>query len=352
MAGHKRVAVILAGGEGRRLWSASTAERPKQFLRLFGDRTLLEATWERARAVPGVDDVWLVTGQRYGELTRATLPGLPAQRLVLEPSARNTAPALALVAGLIERHSPDATVLVLPADHHIPDVEAFAAAADLALRVAAEEPALVTFGIEPTRPETNYGYLELGDELAPGVARVRGFVEKPDADRAMRFLLAGHFAWNSGMFAWRNGVFLDELRQAAPPLHELARAVAQGREWRTLWEQVPAISVDYAVMERSRRIVAVRGRFAWDDLGSWLAVERHVAPAGDGNVALGRGPVRAVDAGNNTVYSEELPVLLLGVRGLLVAATRSGLLVAEKGRLDGLREALQALEAAVQQAAP
>jgi len=352
MAGHKRVAVILAGGEGRRLWPASTPERPKQFLRLFGDRTLLEATWERARAVPGVDDVWLVTGERYAELTRATLPDLPEDRLVLEPSAKNTAPALALVAGLIERPSPDATVLVLPADHHIPDVEAFAAAADLALRVAAEEPALVTFGIEPTRPETNYGYLELGDELAPGVARVRRFVEKPDTDRAMRFLLAGHFAWNSGMFAWRNGVFLEELRRSEPVLSELARAVARGRDWHALWEAAPATSVDYAVMERCRRIVAVRGRFAWDDLGSWLAVERHAAPDRDGNITLGRGPVRAEDAASNTVFSEELPVLLLGVRNLLVAATRSGLLVAEKRRLDGLREALRALEAVARQAAP
>ena len=397
-----RVAVILAGGEGRRLWPASTPRRPKQFLRLFGGRTLLEATWERARAVPGVDDIWVVTGRPYAELTRQALPGLPPGRLLVEPSGKNTAPALALAAGHIAREHGDAAVLVLPADHYIPDREAFAASAARALEVAAAGEALVTFGIQPTRPETHYGYIELevrrqreegspgaggssrepatpergpagnapaavsgaggaggtpveaaGDgagDAAPGpmdVLPVRRFVEKPDAARAVEFLAAGHYLWNSGMFAWRNGTFLAELARVAPELHRLATRVAAGGDWHEEWERVPSISVDYAVMEKARRILCVRAGFAWDDLGSWLAVERHGEADGQGNVVLGTAPAILRAASGVTVLAEQVPAVVLGVRDLVLAATRDGVLVAGKDSLDGLREALAALEQAL-----
>ncbi|HEY8487531.1 MAG TPA: mannose-1-phosphate guanylyltransferase, partial [Thermaerobacter sp.] len=343
-----RIAVILAGGEGRRLWPASTPQRPKQFLRLFGGRTLLEATWERARAVPGLSDVWVVTGAAYAEATRRVLPDLPAGQLVIEPSGKNTAPALALVAGHIARHYGDAAVLVLPADHHIPDVPAFARAADQALAVAASTEALVTFGIEPTRPETQYGYIELEEEFEEGAAgypdqgrspdhpnatqasphgrnrlgrdpqgrdsfagdpehrdlapaahplhdaaSVRRFVEKPGPEQAAAFLAAGRYLWNSGMFAWRNSVFCAELERSAPELARLTARVAAGEPrpaWEDAWQALPSISVDYAVLERARRILCIRAGFAWDDLGSWLAVERHGTADEHGNVVLGGAP--------------------------------------------------------------
>lgn len=371
MARLPRVAVILAGGEGRRLWPASTPRRPKQFLRLFGGQSLLEATWDRAWAVPGVQDVWVVTGEAYAGLTRQALPGLRPDRLIVEPSGKNTAPALALAAGRIAREFPgDAAVLVLPADHYIPDRPAFAAAADRALAVAEAGEHLVTFGIQPTRPETSYGYMELeepgaaGGErgagasrpgapgaAAPEVATVRRFVEKPDAERAVAFLEAGNYVWNSGMFAWRNRVFLAELERVAPGLYELAWRVAAGEDWQAAWEQAPAISVDYAVMERASRIACVRAGFAWDDLGSWLAIERHGEPDEDGNVVVGSAPVALRDARATTVLAEDLPAVVLGVRDLVVAATRAGVLVAGKGSLDGLREAVAALEGALAETA-
>ncbi len=363
-----RIAVILAGGEGRRLWPASTPQRPKQFLRLFGGRTLLEATWERARAVPGLSDVWVVTGAAYAEATRRVLPDLPAGQLVIEPSGKNTAPALALAAGHIARRYGDAAVLVLPADHHIPDVPAFARAADQALAVAASADALVTFGIEPTRPETQYGYIELEDELedpdrrdrvpaAPAhdhATPVRRFVEKPGPEQAAAFLAAGRYLWNSGMFAWRNSVFRGELERSAPELARLAARVAAGEPrpaWEGAWQSLPSISVDYAVLERARHILCIRAGFAWDDLGSWLAVERHGTADEHGNVVLGGAPAVVQGSSGVTVLSEELPAVVMGVRDLVLAATRDGILVAGKESIEGLRQALNVLEARLQQLA-
>ena len=392
-----RIAVILAGGEGRRLWPASTPQRPKQFLRLFGGKTLLEATWERARAVPGIEDVWVVTGAAYAGLTRQVLPSLAPEHLVIEPSGKNTAPALALVAGHVARRYGDATVLVLPADHYIPDVEAFARAAARALDAAEAAEGLVTFGIQPTRPETQYGYIELEepgtgdrgeaeaaaaapasasalDPEGPGGLRNRGgvaaandpgagggggsdgvtaavpvrrFVEKPGPEQAAAFLAAGRYLWNSGMFAWRNSVFGAELARLAPDLARLAARIAAGepqRLWEAGWHALPSISVDYAVLERARQILCIRGEFAWDDLGSWLAVERHGTPDEHGNVVLGAAPAVVEGSSGVTVLTEELPAVVLGVRDLVLAATRDGVLVAGKDSIEGLRQALTTLE--------
>ncbi|QIA26669.1 NTP transferase domain-containing protein [Thermaerobacter sp. PB12/4term] len=357
MPGLPRVAVILAGGEGRRLWPASTPRRPKQFLRLFGGRTLLEATWERARAVPGVVDVWVVTGAPYVELTRHALPELPTGHLVIEPSAKNTAPALALAAGLIARRYGDAAVLVLPADHYVSGVGAFTEAADRALAAAAACDGLVTFGIEPTRPETQYGYVELDEPaLAPGAGpfRVRRFVEKPGPEQAAAFLASGRYLWNSGMFAWQNAIFLSELERVVPELARLAARVAAGepREaWATVWEALPSISVDYAVLERARRILCIRAGFAWDDLGSWLAVDRHGIRDEHGNVVLGTAPAVVQGSSGVTVLTEELPAVVMGVRDLVLAATRDGVLVAGKDSIEGLRQALGILERKLQELA-
>lgn len=364
-----RIAVILAGGEGRRLWPASTPQRPKQFLRLFGGRTLLEATWERARAVPGIRDVWVVTGAPYAGLTRQVLPGLAAEHLVIEPSGKNTAPALALVAGHVARRYGDAAVLVLPADHYVPDVRAFAEAADRALDAAATTEGLVTFGIEPTRPETQYGYIELDQRAArpgvpiatrtagvagPAAVPVRRFVEKPGPEQAAAFLASGRYLWNSGMFAWRNTVFCAELERVAPDLWRLAARVAAGEPrsaWEAHWQALPSISVDYAVLERARRILCIRAGFAWDDLGSWLAVDRHGIRDEHGNVVLGTAPAVVQGSSGVTVLTEELPAVVMGVRDLVLAATRDGVLVAGKDSIEGLRQALGILERKLQELA-
>ncbi len=292
--GHRlhRAAVILAGGEGKRLWPATTEAEPKQFLRLFGGTTLLEQTWRRALSAPGVKDVWVVTRELYARRTRAVLPQLPPERLIVEPSGKTTGPALALAPGLIARELTDAAILVLPADHYIPDERAFASSADLALRVAEENRVLVTFAIQPTRPETGYGYMELGGPSLDGMIKVRRFGEKPDPGTAQTFLEAGNYAWNGGMFAWRNSTLAAALQATAPALYEnvYLRALHGGEDWRAEWDELPSISVDHAVMEHAKNIVATPVTFAWDDLGSWMALERNTRPDKDGSVVV-RGPV-------------------------------------------------------------
>lgn len=307
--------------------------------------------------------MWVVTGAAYGELTRQALPELPLEHLVIEPSAKNTAPALALVAGHLSRRYGDAAVLVLPADHYIPDVGAFAEAADRALATAATCEGLVTFGVEPTRPETQYGYIELDEPATraggePGMdrpvsLRVRRFVEKPGPEQAAAFLASGRYLWNSGMFAWRNAVFRAELEAVAPELARLARRVAAGEAqaaWEPDWHALPAISVDYAVLERARSIYCIRAGFAWDDLGSWLAVDRHGPRDAHGNVVLGGAPAVVQRSSGVTVLAEDVPAVVMGVRDLILAATRDGVLVAGKDSLAGLRQALDALAARLREA--
>lgn len=344
MSNLPRIAVLMAGGVGRRLWPASTEERPKQFLRLEGDKSLLQQAWERAQAA-GVASTVVVTGKTYQGSVMEHLPRVAPEYILGEPAPLNTGPALALAAGFIQRVIGDAAVLVLPADHAIPDVDAFAAAAARALAFVEDHNQLLTFGITPTRPETGYGYIELGPVFSGHVYQVSRFVEKPAASAALGFLQSGRYLWNSGMFVWRNHTFIDTLRLCAPQLHALSQAVAEGADWVSMWHELPSVSVDYAVMEKAKNVVVMRASFAWDDLGSWLAVRDHLSADSDGNVIISDAPVAASAASNNIIYTEGLPVAVLGTHDAVVAATPRGVLVAGLEELANIKTIIEELNA-------
>ena len=261
----KRAAVILAGGAGTRLYPLSSDENPKQFLKLFAGKSLLQKTFERLTPVVDTDAVFVSTNSRYRGKCVEQLPTLPDENVITEPARRNTAPAIALCTFAIQKRLGDCVVAFLPSDHYIGDEAEFARTLARAFDHAASSEDLVTIGILPTEPNTGFGYLELGEEIAPGIVRLRRFTEKPGRARAEEFVRSGSYAWNAGIFVWRTDVFRRELKRVTPQLE----AVTVKN-----YDDMPAISIDYALMEKAAHVATVRGDFGWSDVGSFEALEK------------------------------------------------------------------------------
>jgi mannose-1-phosphate guanylyltransferase len=335
--------VVLAGGRGERFWPLSTGARPKAFLRLVGDESLLQATVRRARLVLPWDRILVVAGRAHADLVGAQLPELPEGNLLLEPVGKDTAAAVGLASLALERRDPEAAMAVVPADHHVPDREALAAVLRRAFGLIESDPArVVTIGIRPTRPEIGYGYLEAREGLAdaPGVLRVRQFLEKPGLDTVWSLLQEGGYYWNSGMFVWRGATFQALLARYMP------EAWAGFRRIRDAWgahdvlarefSQFPRLSVDYGVLERmDSGVVMIPAEFAWDDLGSWDALGRMLPAEENGNVIIGE--VRSLDTSDSIIIASDQQVATLGVSNVIVVASPHGVLVCSRGRSQDVR---------------
>ncbi|MGZ5475909.1 MAG: mannose-1-phosphate guanylyltransferase, partial [Thermoanaerobaculia bacterium] len=252
-------------GAGTRLYPLSSEENPKQFLQLFGGRSLLQKTFARLAPLVGDDAIYVSTNERYRQKCIEQLAEMPANNVITEPARRNTGPAIALCNFTIESRQGDCVVAFLPSDHYIGDEDEFVRVLDRAFSHAEQTDDLVTIGIEPSEPNTEFGYLELGGEIEPGVVRLLRFTEKPSRGRAEEFLRAGNYAWNSGIFVWRTSVFRRELERVTP---ELARVRLVN------YDAMPSISIDYALMEKAAHVATVRGEFGWSDVGSFEALEK------------------------------------------------------------------------------
>lgn len=343
------VPVIMAGGAGTRFWPLSTPERPKQFLHLFGDRSLLRLSFERARALAPVERILVLTNARFTDLVRSELPELPRDNVVGEPARRDTAAAAALAALLCRRRFDDAVMAVLTADHLIEPLETFVEAVRSAARVAAGSAALYTFGVEPTCPATAYGYLETGEVLdadPPGEHfRLRRFVEKPDADRARAYLASGGFLWNSGMFVWTPEAILEAFRRHLPGHLEALEPVV--RSWgggdppaalAAAFESLPSVSVDFGVMEKADDVRMVKALFSWKDVGGWVALEEFLESDADGNARRGR--LETLKASSNLVFCEDESetVALVGVEDLVVVRAGTVTLVVRRADAENVRD--------------
>ncbi len=317
-AGLERWVVILAGGIGSRFWPASTPRRPKQFLPLAGDRPLIVDTFERARALAPTSNVLVVAGAHLAEPLARALPDVAADRLLLEPQPRGTAPALAWAAHEIvaRARDPDRAVMIsLHSDHVIRPLEGFRASLDRAADAAARLGRLLTIGVPPTRPETGYGYIDVGDPLAPGVFEVRRFVEKPDRATAESYLARGGFLWNSGMFVWQPRTLLAELAGHTPELAD-ARPRLEAGDVAGFFAAAPTLTIDHGLMERSSNIAVVEAEFEWDDVGAWAALLRTRPAQAGGVVVVGAG--HAVDCRDSVLWAEDGPVVAFGVAGLVI----------------------------------
>jgi mannose-1-phosphate guanylyltransferase len=333
--------MIMAGGGGTRFWPRSRTRRPKQFLTFGGDRTLLQGTLDRIAAQVPADRTWVITGGAHVDEARAQLPELPAGHVVGEPFGRDTAACIGLGAALIADADPDATMAVMPADHVIEPAREFQRAVHAAEQLTNDHPdALLTFGIPPTFPSTGYGYIHRGEPIGQrqGVPafRVKAFKEKPDADTAERFLLSGEYDWNSGIFVWKAATILAELRRQRPALYAAIERIAEAwptpnrdEVFRREYEGLEKISIDFAVMEGAAKVLAIRAPYQWDDVGSWLALERRNPQDADGNTVQGLHV--GVDTKNCVIVSDpDHLVATLGVRDLLVIQDGNATLVADR----------------------
>jgi mannose-1-phosphate guanylyltransferase len=345
----------MAGGGGTRFWPRSRQKRPKQFLTLVGDRTLVQQALDRVEELAPAERTWVITAAAHVEEVGRQLGRLPAGHIVGEPCGRDTAACIALGAALVAREDPKAVLLVTPADHVIEPVQEFRRAAHAAAQLADEHPeALITFGIPPTFPATGYGYIHRGPELTQrqgvGFSRARGFREKPQADVAEQFLVSGEYFWNSGIFVWRAAAVLDELRRQEPKLHAAVQRIAEawptdGRDdvFRHEYEALGRISIDHAVMEHAREVLVAQAPFRWDDVGSWLAVERMHPQDADGNTVL------AAHCGLNTkrcivVSDKGHLIATAGVADLLIVQEGDATLVADRRDEGAVKQLVELLK--------
>ncbi|MCC8391799.1 mannose-1-phosphate guanylyltransferase/mannose-6-phosphate isomerase [Paraburkholderia sp. MMS20-SJTR3] len=347
------IPVILSGGAGTRLWPVSREGYPKPFMKLADGDSLLFKTYRRAAAATGTDaEILTVTNREYYFMSKDELAlAKPAQAgaFLLEPAGRNTAPAVAMAAHRIAaKHGRDALMLVLSADHLIQDQARFEAAVEAAVSLAQLDH-LVTFGIVPSAPETGFGYIEAGAPLGSG-KRVLRFVEKPNVETAREYIEAGNFYWNSGMFCFKAGTILDEIARNAPDV-----AITVEACWASMphkgamleipsqfFSQVPDISIDYAVMERSDKVAVVPADFGWSDIGSWVAVRELSAPDADNNRTTGEAIF--VDSSNTYVHSQNRMVATVGVENLMIIDTPDALLVAHPDKAQDVKKVVARLK--------
>ncbi len=348
--------VVMAGGSGTRFWPLSRKSRPKQFLALAGDAPLLAATVERLPPLARGRDTYVVCGPAHAAAARRMLPSLPAANFIVEPCARNTAPCVGLAALHGAARDPRGVIAMLPADHHSAKPKAFRDALGAAAALASQG-AIATIGIHPSRPETGYGYLKVGSRLAArgrakgsGPAhKVERFVEKPDVVTAARYLADGGYLWNSGIFVFRADVILDEIGRAMPVLGEQLDVIGQSlgtpaypRTLKRVFPDCPSISIDYGVMEKSKRIAVVPAEFGWSDVGSFAALP-DVRPTDHlGNVADGDALV--IDGRNDVVVAAGgRPVAVVGIDDVVVVDAGDAVLVCRRERAQDVRKAVEEL---------
>ncbi len=354
--------VILAGGSGTRFWPRSRRARAKQVLALDGSTTMIQQTLERLHPIAEPADVWIVTNRWLEKTIAEQMPSVAPTHILSEPVARNTAPACALTAFLLEKDDPATVIGVFPSDHVVVDGQRFTEVISAGIQLAAAGENIVVLGVPPTRPETGYGYIEQGAKVAGddavSICRVKRFREKPDKHTAEGFLRAGNFAWNGGIFLWSARTLANAIREHAPDMVPLMDQIVQAhgtpdfaRVFAETYPQVESISVDYAVLERRSakgeqrsNIFCLPADFGWNDLGSWASLHDHLGDSEEDNVIDGATTsLAAIESKGNYVYAPGKMVALLGVDDLVVVETDDALLITTRERSQDVSKIVRML---------
>jgi mannose-1-phosphate guanylyltransferase len=344
----------MAGGVGTRFWPMSRRANPKQLLSIVGSKTMLRLTYERIKTLTDATRILVITGKNLKKAVENELPEIPAQNIIAEPVGRNTAPCVGLGAALIAANGDiGEPMVVLPADHLISEKRNFQNTVKFAVRYATETGSLLTIGINPTYPETGYGYIQLGKKLySKGerkIFKVKTFAEKPNLDTAERFLKSGDFFWNSGMFIWRTDSILSEIDEHLPELREdlykIEKAVHKTTFKRVLYDvysRTKTLSIDYGVMEVAKNVCVVKADFEWNDLGSWEAVYNISPKDKNQNVIHARESIN-INSKNNYLYSKDKIIATVDVDDLVVVDTADAILICRKKESQNVKEVVENL---------
>lgn len=345
--------VIMAGGIGSRFWPMSVPQRPKQFLDVLGiGKSLIQMTYERLLHVSPSENIYIVTNKAYKDLVLEQLPDLKSEQVLMEPQRKNTAPCIAYAAAKIHAMNPNAKLIVSPADHLIVNQQNFAQTIEKAIE-AAENDRIATIGIQPSRPDTGYGYIEFDSstEIVPNAtAPVVQFREKPNLDTAKSFVAAGNFYWNSGIFIWKSGTVLDALKSFQPALYELFASdlsfyntPQEQEKVDHCFEVCEDISIDFAVMEHAKNIDVVLSNFDWSDLGTWGSLDTHLEHDSSGNALIGKG-IHAFHTSNSIINLEDgTEAIIDGLDGYIVIQSENRLMILRKENEQELKKFMGSL---------
>jgi mannose-1-phosphate guanylyltransferase len=343
--------IIMAGGKGERFWPLSTRRVPKPFVKLMNNRSMIQLTVERIQPLIPTDRIFIVVGAQHAEVARQQLSQFHKDQFIIEPVGRDTAPCIGFAATMLKKKDPEAVMVVLPADHYIPDIEAFVSTISTCIRHARSGGFLITAGVMPTRPETGYGYIHTGTGVGDGSDKcfeVDRFVEKPDLTKAIHYLEEGNYFWNSGIFVWRVSALLDGMETHMPDLRKnlfsMESAIDQGniKEVDAIFRTFPKISIDYGLMEKAANVRMVKAHFSWDDVGTWSSLKRVMDLDSNGNYISGK-PV-CLDTADCVIYSDDIRLGVVGVSNLVIVASKEGMLVCSLSRDQDTRKIAQVFD--------
>ncbi len=349
-------AVIMAGGSGTRFWPKSTKKLPKQFLSLFGEGTMIQNTAKRIEGLIPQERVMVVTNDSYVDIVKEQLPKVPAENIVGEPVAKNTAPCVAIAAEMLYKKDPEAVMVVLPADHHITNTEAFNDYLKAAIEKAKQGSNLVTIGIHPDRPETGYGYIHGEDASEEVFAQktvhpVKAFKEKPDIETAREFLDSGDYYWNSGMFIWSAKTILEEFGKHLPDMYEQVKQAGKGvygddheESIHTFYHACESVSIDYGIMEHAQQVFVVPGEFGWNDVGSWTAAYDLGDKDSNGNVIKAKQATFSESSKNYISTESGKMISVVGLEGVAVVETEGAILVCKLDKAQNVKDIVQQLK--------
>lgn len=336
-------ALIMAGGKGTRFWPLSTEEKPKQFLNLVGERTMIQMTVDRIIPIIPIERIFVCTGDKYTDYIKEQLPNLPDRNIIIEPEGRNTAPCIAVSSIIIERYYNDSSILVLPADHLIEKEEEFRKIILKANKfIENNHESIVTLGIKPTRAETGYGYIKFQNDDKSEILKVDKFVEKPNKQLATEYLKEGVYLWNSGMFLWKSKHIIEEIKKYIPNTYEALSALSyieksKIREYiNNNYRKTDNISIDYAVLEKAKNIYVIPSDICWDDIGTWEAVERYKEKDVDNNIISNN--VRIIESKSNMIVNNQKKIILIGIEDIMALETEDEIFIVNKKYMDNLRD--------------
>lgn len=356
-----RYVIVMAGGRGERFWPVSREKRPKQLLALLGERSFLQQAVDRVAPLVPIKNILVITNAVQAPEVKKQLPKLPKENIIAEPCGRDTCAAVTLGAALVGQRDTNAVMAVLPADHVIPDAKKFQQVLNDSFDLAGRGQIIVTIGIKPTEPATGYGYIRVGAPLPPPhdakpyktvFHKAEQFVEKPQYDRALEYLTSGQYRWNAGMFVWSFVTITQGLQMHQPEMAAACQrwfeAAGKGKLDKVIAKEYPEvrrISIDYALMEHAQNVVVADGEFAWDDLGAWNALSRHLKPDAEGNCVV--ADFIHVDGARNLIYDartkNRTPIAVVGLRDSILVQTDDAVLLAHRSQVQKVKELVKRL---------